>query len=378
MELVVFAAVLVVPIVLVAGGVGFAFYIRDQRRKSWQALARRLGLRYENDQIYGVLHGQQVHVFLEARGSGRNRTVYTVVSSMIVPAFDLGLTIYRHGFFSTVGEWMGMKDIDIGDPAFDQAFVIKGDEPSRVQALLAHGGLRAALADAHRSGARFSVGDDGFRVETTGTASVQWIEWALALGSRMTHAANDARHGVPAASVLQAHRKLWGEYAESVGMVGMSTPLAMSGTMEGAAIFVSASRTGPLRYGLDVRVQFGRPLGMGLVVHPASSATLWHELFGGQDLKLGDQAFDEHFIVKARRTDVLGAVLDAPARAHMLELAKTVGDVRVLDEAVTARVPTFNADPAAVPWLVTQVRALANRIGDNYARVGSANRGPYR
>jgi hypothetical protein len=161
-------------------------------------------------------------------------------------------------------------------------------------------------------------------------------------------------------------------------MVGMSTPLAMSGVMDGATVFVSASRTGPLRYGLDVRVQFAHPLGMGLVVHPARSSALWQELFGGQDHKLGDAAFDEHFIVKARRTDVLGSLLDAPARAHMLELSKTVGEVQLLDEAVTAKVATFNADPGAVPWLVTQVRALANRISDNFARLGTANRGPYR
>lgn len=379
MEMIVFAGAIAVGLpVLIAGGVGVAYYFHKKQVKAWQALAQKLGLRYDNHQIYGALHGRYVHLFLESRGSGRNRQVYTVASSNITPECDLGLTVYRHGFFSSVGEWMGMKDIDIGDPAFDQAFVIKGDEAPRVQAMFAHAGLRAALADAHHAGARFHLADNGFRVETTGTASAAWGEWALVLASRIAGAADEARHRVPSASMLQPHRTLWAEYAESVGMVGMSTPLAMSGVMDGATVFVSASRTGPMRYGLDVRVQFQHPLGMGLVVHPARSSAIWQEFFGGQDLKLGDAAFDEHFIVKARRTDVLGSILDAPARAHMLELSKTIGEVQLLDEAVTAKVATFNADPSAVPWLVTQVRALANRISDNFARLGTSNRGPYR
>ena len=40
-------------------------------------------------------------------------------------------TIYRKGFFSGLGKLLGMQDIEIGDPEFDEAFIIQGQR--RVQ-----------------------------------------------------------------------------------------------------------------------------------------------------------------------------------------------------------------------------------------------------
>jgi sensor c-di-GMP phosphodiesterase-like protein len=40
--------------------------------------------------------------------------------------------IYRKGFFSDLGKLMGMQDIEVGDPEFDEAFIIKGNDESKV------------------------------------------------------------------------------------------------------------------------------------------------------------------------------------------------------------------------------------------------------
>ena len=45
--------------------------------------------------------------------------------------------ISREGFFSSIGKFFGMQDIEIGDPFFDKQFVIKGNNPEKIKLLLA-------------------------------------------------------------------------------------------------------------------------------------------------------------------------------------------------------------------------------------------------
>src|SRR4051794_7167734 len=42
-------------------------------------------------------------------------------------------TIYRKGSFSNLGKLLGMQDIEVGDPDFDEAFIIKGNDEDRVR-----------------------------------------------------------------------------------------------------------------------------------------------------------------------------------------------------------------------------------------------------
>jgi hypothetical protein len=67
-------------------------------------------------------------------------------------------TIYRRSVFSGVGTWLGMQDIEIGDRAFDEEFVIKGTHEGRVRSLFANPELRELIA-AQRS-IHLTVKDD--------------------------------------------------------------------------------------------------------------------------------------------------------------------------------------------------------------------------
>ena len=55
-------------------------------------------------------------------------------------------TIYRRSIFSAVGTWLGMEDIEVGDRAFDDEFIIKGTHPDRVRALFANPRIRELIA----------------------------------------------------------------------------------------------------------------------------------------------------------------------------------------------------------------------------------------
>ena len=70
-------------------------------------------------------------------GSSITSTTYTRMRAPFVNKDDLYFKISREGFFSSVGKFFGMQDIEIGDPFFDKQFVIKGNKPEKIKLLLA-------------------------------------------------------------------------------------------------------------------------------------------------------------------------------------------------------------------------------------------------
>jgi len=54
-------------------------------------------------------------------------------------------TIYRKNLFSDLGKFLGMQDIEVGDPEFDEAFIIKGNDESKVRDLFANSKIRQMI-----------------------------------------------------------------------------------------------------------------------------------------------------------------------------------------------------------------------------------------
>ena len=67
---------------------------------------------------------------------------YTRMRAPFVNPEGFRFTIYRKGFFSDLGKLLGMQDIEVGDPEFDEAFIIKGNDEARVRNLFADARLR--------------------------------------------------------------------------------------------------------------------------------------------------------------------------------------------------------------------------------------------
>jgi len=71
-----------------------------------------------------------------------SHVTYTRMRAPYVNPEGFRFTIYRKGFFSELGKLLGMQDIEVGDPDFDEAFIIKGNDEARVQNLFADARLR--------------------------------------------------------------------------------------------------------------------------------------------------------------------------------------------------------------------------------------------
>ena len=77
--------------------------------------------------------------------TGKSHITYTRMRAPYVNPEGLRFTVYRKGMFSELGKLLGMQDIEVGDPEFDEAFIVKGTDESRVRELLADPEVRTLM-----------------------------------------------------------------------------------------------------------------------------------------------------------------------------------------------------------------------------------------
>jgi hypothetical protein len=130
----------------------------------WNALAGEIGATFEKG---GFWKGSRVvadvapwRVVLDTYtvSSGESSTTYTRMRAPFVNADGFRFTVHRKSIFSALGKLLGMQDVEVGYPAFDENFVIKGNDHAKLRRLFANARLRSLL-EAQRS-IHFTVKDD--------------------------------------------------------------------------------------------------------------------------------------------------------------------------------------------------------------------------
>ncbi len=74
--------------------------------------------------------------------TGKSSTTFTRMRAPYVNPDHFRFSIYRRNIFSNLGKALGMQDIVIGEPAFDDAFIIKGTDEGKVKQLFQIAKLR--------------------------------------------------------------------------------------------------------------------------------------------------------------------------------------------------------------------------------------------
>ena len=77
---------------------------------------------------------------------GKTFMHFTRMRAPYVNPEGVRFTIYRRSVFSSMATWFGMEDIEVGDRAFDEEFVVKGTHPDRVRTLFADPRIRELIA----------------------------------------------------------------------------------------------------------------------------------------------------------------------------------------------------------------------------------------
>lgn len=155
------------------------------RDEVWRQLASEIGARYVDG---GFWRGDKVQVDVGewtvtldtyTVSTGHTHVTYTRMRAPYVNPDGFRFRVWRGGFFSAVGKLLGMQDLEIGDPAFDQAYVIQGNDESKVRALFGNPRIReliSALSEFHLEvkddegffGPRFPEGVDELIFQVTG------------------------------------------------------------------------------------------------------------------------------------------------------------------------------------------------------------------
>ncbi len=121
------------------------------REEIWRKLSDDLRARYvdggwsRSDRVE-VTHGDwTLTLDTYTVSTGKTTVVYTRMRAPYVNPEEFRFTIYRRGFFSDIGKTFGMQDVEVGDPAFDQDFIVKGTDDARLRSLFSSPRLRELI-----------------------------------------------------------------------------------------------------------------------------------------------------------------------------------------------------------------------------------------
>jgi hypothetical protein len=172
---------------LLVGGVVLAIslYKKAQTREQWEQAANDLGLTFQSGfftgaKLSGRYNAAPIEVYKVTRGGKNNRRTYTVFEVGLPPRAPGNLVIADEGLLAGIGKFMGMQDIEVGDSIFDDAFVIKGQNPAAVKRFLSQDNVTDQILElSNKYPNRFEIKDGKITVEVRGAAPSFEIEMAL-------------------------------------------------------------------------------------------------------------------------------------------------------------------------------------------------------
>ena len=84
------------------------------------------------------------------QSSGKSSTTYTRIRAPYVNKDGFNFKIYKSGLFSSIGKVFGMQDVEIGYPEFDEDFIIKGNDKTKLKELFSSDKIRELIVSQDR------------------------------------------------------------------------------------------------------------------------------------------------------------------------------------------------------------------------------------
>jgi hypothetical protein len=294
----------------------------------------------------------------------------------IVPPLDLGLAIRNQDDADLEAIALGVPGLEdhiLGDNELDAAFLIGADDPRRVDKLLGPEARRLLLDASKR--ATVTVTDQWVRLAQASERDADFLEWALPASAELTRAILDGRDRVPSAQELRVHSRGYRSIAPRLDLTFQRTPLGLKGDIGRFPVFVGARRIARRTYEGVVVASFPTPLGLGLMVRGATQLP-FSRGYGGVDFLVGNEAFDDLFVVKGDDPFQVLEKITADVQSHLMFLAEA-GAVELTDEYVMCRLP--EVPPAdRVGELLERVVKVAEVAASHLAPAKDAKIGPYR
>jgi len=134
------------------------------RKEIWRKLSEEVNGRFVEGGFLGrdkveVEHGGwTLTLDTYAVHAGKAVITFTRMRAPYVNPDRFRFTVYRKSVFSGLGKLLGMQDIEVGQPPFDEDFIVKATSESLVRSLLASATIRDLLSK--QKDIKLSVKDD--------------------------------------------------------------------------------------------------------------------------------------------------------------------------------------------------------------------------
>jgi hypothetical protein len=134
------------------------------KEEIWSQLSKEIGADYQEGSFFKtgnvLVSHRQWDIILDTYtvSTGKSSVTFTRIRAPYVNKDGFRFRMYRKNIFSWLGKIFGMQDIEIGDPYFDEEFVIQGAPVEMVMRLFANMNIRQLIQkqpDIH-----FQVKDD--------------------------------------------------------------------------------------------------------------------------------------------------------------------------------------------------------------------------
>jgi hypothetical protein len=112
-----------------------------------------------------------------------------------------------------------------------------------------------------------------------------------------------------------------------------------------------------------VQIQVGLPAGTALSLSRQDGDGFFRRLFRGQDVILGDPAFDAAFVVKGEPESFVRSALGPSVRAHLKSLRASGYGVTLHDGVLDVVAPSFTSQGAELDELLKRAFATATAFG---------------
>ncbi len=154
------------------------------RKEIWQQLSAEVGGRFHEGDLFTASAVQAraddwiITLDTFTVSTGNSSQTYTRLRAPYFNPEGFRFEVYRASLFSGLGKGLGMQDIEVGHPRFDDDFVIKGNAPGRVRRLFDNKRIRRLIdaqpkirlsVKAHEGWfSKFPAGVDELHFQSTG------------------------------------------------------------------------------------------------------------------------------------------------------------------------------------------------------------------
>ena len=121
------------------------------KEEIWSQLSKEIGADYQQGSLFKAgkvtLTHRQWEIILDTYtvSTGNSATTYTRMRAPYVNTDGFRFRLYRKNIFSGIGKLLGMQDVEIGDPYFDEEFIIQGAPEDMVIRLFSNINVRQLI-----------------------------------------------------------------------------------------------------------------------------------------------------------------------------------------------------------------------------------------